>query len=191
MKLNLGCGHDHKEGYVNVDVSDLGKPDQVVNLEALPWPWDDDSVDEILIKHTLEHLGQSTKLYLDIICEFWRICRDGALITIIVPHHRHDHYLNDPTHVRAITPGGLELFSQKKNLEWIEKGMGNSPLGLSLGIDLEMVSATFVPDQPWRGRLERGEMDNQQFAEAARNLNNVVVETQVVLKAIKPVTSKI
>ena len=69
--------------------------------------------------------------------------------------------------------------------------MGNSPLGLSLGIDLEMVSATFVPDQPWRGRLERGEMDNQQFAEAARNLNNVVVETQVVLKAIKPVTSKI
>jgi hypothetical protein len=189
MKLNLGCGHDHKEGYVNVDVSDLGKPDQVVNLEALPWPWDDDSVDEILIKHTLEHLGQSTKLYLDIICEFWRICRDGALITIIVPHHRHDHFLNDPTHVRPITPGGLELFSQKKNLEWIEKGMGNSPLGLSLDIDLEMVSATFVPDQPWRGRLERGEMDNQQFSEAAKNLNNVVVETKVVLKVIKPATS--
>jgi len=189
MKLNLGCGHDHKEGYVNVDISDLGHPDQVVDLEALPWPWDESSVDEILIKHTLEHLGHTTKQYLDIICEFWRICCDGALITIIVPHHRHDHFLNDPTHVRAITPGGLELFSQKKNLEWIEKGMGNSPLGLSLNIDLEMVSATFVPDQPWRGRLERGEMDNQQFSEAAKNLNNVVLETQVVLKVIKPATS--
>ena len=62
MKLNLGCGHDHKEGYVNVDVSDLGKPDMVVDLEVLPWPWQDSSIDEILIKHTLEHLGQTPKM---------------------------------------------------------------------------------------------------------------------------------
>jgi hypothetical protein len=189
MKLNLGCGHDHKEGYVNVDVSDLGKPDMVVDLEVLPWPWQDSSIDEILIKHTLEHLGQTPKMYLDIMSEFWRICKNDATITVIVPHHRHDHFVNDPTHVRAITPGGLELFSQKKNLEWIDKGMGNSPLGLSLGIDFDVQSATFVPDQPWRRRLEKGEMNNQQFAEAAQNLNNVVVETHVVLKVIKPATS--
>ena len=123
-------------------------------------------------------------------CEFWRICRDGATVDIIVPHHRHDHFINDPTHVRAITPGGLELFSQKRNQEWIEKGMGNSPLGLSLGIDFDLVKANFVPDQPWRTRLEKGEMNNQQFAEAAQNLNNVVAETHVTLKAVKPATSK-
>ena len=45
MKLNLGCGHDHKEGYVNVDVSDLGNPDMVVDLEVTPWPWEDGIVD--------------------------------------------------------------------------------------------------------------------------------------------------
>ena len=50
MKLNLGCGHDHKDGYINVDVSDLGNPDQVVDLEVLPWPWEDNAIEEILIK---------------------------------------------------------------------------------------------------------------------------------------------
>lgn len=189
MKLNLGCGHDHKEGYVNVDVSDLGNPDMVVDLEVTPWPWEDGIVDEILIKHTLEHLGQTPEIFLNIMRELWRVCRNDAPVTIIVPHHRHDHFINDPTHVRAITPAGLELFSQKRNREWIDKGQGNSPLGLTLGIDFDVVSANFVPDQPWRGRLERGEMNNEQFAEAARSLNNTVMETQIVLKAVKPVTS--
>lgn len=185
MKLNLGCGHDQKDGFVNVDVSDLVKPDQVVDLEALPLPWDDDSVDEILIKHTLEHLAQKPGDYIALMAEIWRICRHDAIMTIIVPHHRHDHFINDPTHVRAITPAGLELFSQKKNQEWIDKGMGNSPLGLTYGIDFDLVSVEYLPAEPWRGRLERKEIDSQQLAEAAQNLNNVISETTIVIKAVK------
>ena len=53
MKLNLGCGIYHKEDYVNVDFV------QPCNLEYdltnFPWPWEDDSVEEILMLDLLEH----------------------------------------------------------------------------------------------------------------------------------------
>ena len=185
MKLNLGCGHDHREGFLNIDASALVEPDQVVDLDDLPLPWDDSSVDEILIKHTLEHLGQTPAAYISLMKEFWRICRPGAVMTIVVPHHRHDHFISDPTHVRAITPAGLELFSQKRNREWIDKGLGNSPLGITYGIDFELISVDYVPSEPWRGRLERKEMDTRELAEAAQTLNNVIVETTIKIKAVK------
>ncbi|MBF0395018.1 MAG: hypothetical protein HQL38_20270, partial [Alphaproteobacteria bacterium] len=33
--------------------------------------------------------------------ELYRICRDGASITVTVPHPRHDNFIGDPTHVKA------------------------------------------------------------------------------------------
>src|SRR5262245_14771360 len=111
MRLNLGCGFDQRAGFLNVDKMPACRPDLVVDLEALPWPWPDDAADEVVLRHTLEHLGQSPELYLGIVKELWRVCRNGATVSITVPHPRHDNFLGDPTHVRAVTPQGLELFS--------------------------------------------------------------------------------
>ena len=177
---------DKRDGFVNVDNAPACAPQQIVDLEEFPWPWPDDSVDEVLLKHVLEHLGRDSRDYLRIIQELWRVCRNGASLTITVPHPRHDHFLNDPTHVRAITPQGLELFSQKRNREWQEKGNPNSPLGQMLGVDFELVSVNMVPDEPWRGRLQQGEISSADLAEAMRQFNNVIVETTTVLRAIKP-----
>ena len=186
MRINLGCGFDKREGYLNVDKDPSCEPDQIVDLDVLPWPWEDNAADEVLLKHVLEHLGADSRTYLDIIKELWRIAKPSTTVTVIVPHPRHDHFVNDPTHVRAITPGGLELFSQTRNREWIEKGMGNSPLGLQLGIDFEIASINMVPDDPWRGQFKRGKLTSARLAEAARKYNNVIVETTIVLRAIKP-----
>ena len=57
LKLNLGCGQHHREGYINVDK--YGSPDILHDLETFPWPWRDNSVKEILLYHVLEHLGQA------------------------------------------------------------------------------------------------------------------------------------
>ena len=59
LKLNLGCGKRRREGFINVDSQPGCQPDLVLDLEALPWPWADDSVDEVDLIHVLEHLGQS------------------------------------------------------------------------------------------------------------------------------------
>jgi len=186
MRLNLGCGFDKRAGFVNVDKMAACAPDQVVDLERLPWPWADDSAAEVVLRHTLEHLGATTDGYLGIIRELWRICRHGAEVTITVPHPRHDSFLNDPTHVRAVTPQGLELFSQAKNREWQAKGLANTPLGIYLGVDFAVQSVQAAPDEPWAGRLQRGEIKPAELQQAMRQFNNVIAETTTVLRAIKP-----
>ncbi|HEY4922650.1 MAG TPA: hypothetical protein VII40_21300 [Xanthobacteraceae bacterium] len=185
MRLNLGCGNRKLPDWVNVDMSPGCNPDQVVDLEQIPWPWPDDSVEEVLLSHVLEHLGRTTELYLDIFKELYRVCADGAKVTIVVPHPRHDFFLNDPTHVRAITPEGLALFSQKINQKWIKDGAANTPLGVYLGIDFDIVGSKYVLDELWLGRAQRGQVSKAEIDQAARQFNNVVMQTTIELKAIK------
>ena len=103
IKLNLGCGSKILLGYTNIDKFDTYKPDIVHDLEKFPYPFEDNSVNEILLSHVLEHVGQNPDVFNNIIKEFYRICVHGAIINIIVPHPRHDDFISDPTHVRPIT----------------------------------------------------------------------------------------
>ena len=57
-RLNLGCGYDHREGYLNVDFQDFHSPDvvgDVRDLAVLP----SDTFDEIIAIDVLEHLPRS------------------------------------------------------------------------------------------------------------------------------------
>ena len=134
IKLNLGCGEKRYEGYLNVDK--YGTPDLKVDLEKFPWPWESDSVSEIKMIHVLEHLGKDVDIYFGIFKEIYRICQNSAKVFITVPHYRHEFFYDDPTHVRVVTPLGLQLFSKKANKLWAEQGAANSPLGQYLDIDL-------------------------------------------------------
>src|SRR4051812_28847226 len=120
LKLNLGSGQNPKPGYINVDK--FGSPDVTCDLEQFPWPWEDNSVGEVEMFHVLEHLGESTATFMGIIKELYRVCRDGAMMRISVPHPRCDDFLNDPTHVRPITPEVMSLFSKRLNEEWKRLG---------------------------------------------------------------------
>lgn len=186
MKLNLGCGFNKAEGYLNVDASAECAPDQVVDLEQLPWPFDDDCAEEIQMSHVLEHLGAAPDTFLDIMKELYRVCRDGALVRIVVPHPRHDSFIIDPTHVRPILPETLRMFSKSVNREWRENGAANTPLGLYLDIDFELESVNYILDPSWQGPLQEGKIEEAEVFEAMNRYNNVVGEIQCVLKAVKP-----
>jgi hypothetical protein len=147
---------------------------EIVDLEKLPWPWPDDSVQEVLLSHVLEHLGGDTVTYLGIIKELYRVCHNGAQISIVVPHPRHDHFLSDPTHVRPITADSLALFSQSANRQCMAMGIANTPLGIYLGVDFAIHSINFTLDEPWRGRHERKEITESDLRYAARHYNNVI-----------------
>lgn len=185
MRLNLGCGNRKMDGWLNVDKEAAAGPDQVVDLEALPWPWDSDSADAVTMRHVLEHLGARTETYLGIIQELYRVCRHDAELTITVPHPRHDQFLHDPTHVRVVTPLGLEMFSRKRCLEWQKAGSANTPLALYLGVDFALQSVNMTPDRAWRERLKRGEINQHDLAQAERLYNNVIMETTIVMRAVK------
>jgi len=184
LRLNLGCGHQKLAGYLNVDR--FGDPDFHWDLEQLPWPWADNSISEIRLIHVLEHLGQVPEIYWGIIQEMYRICQPETLIYIVVPHPRHENFINDPTHVRAITPAGLRLFDQQANREWIQKGLPFSTLGLHLGVDLEVVGTYYKPSTFWFQRYPEGAIDQARFIQESLFFNNIIEEIQISLKVIKP-----
>lgn len=183
LKLNLGCGQNSIPGYVNVDK--FGQPDVLCDLEVFPWPWEDSSVDEIILNHVLEHLGETKDVFLGIMKELYRVCKPNASIKIAVPHPRHDYFINDPTHVRAVTPDVLGLFSQKNNLEWAKLGGANSPLGLYINVDFEIVQTNYVLDEPWLSQFNAGEISNTELWQSIRQFNNVVSQIEIELRVVK------
>ncbi|MBM4146315.1 MAG: hypothetical protein FJ240_08595 [Nitrospira sp.] len=183
LKINLGCGVNQIPGYINVDK--YGSPDIRHDLETFPWPWETNSVCEVLLNHVLEHLGETNSVFFGIIKELYRICSSGAEIHVAVPHPRHDEFLSDPTHIRVVTPDSLALFSKSKNREWIEGRYANSPLGLYLDVDFEVASVNYVLDPFWTQKLNNKEISKSQLDEAFRNFNNVVKEIRMILKVVK------
>ena len=179
MKLHLGCGNKILDGYLNVDK--FGTPEFQCDLEKTPWPWHDSTVDEILMIHVLEHLGQQTETYIGIIKEMYRVCQNGATIRIIVPHFRHDNFWGDPTHVRAVTPDSLRLFSKKFNQECISRGSSHSTLGIYHNVDFDLTQTVFYPSHEWQSEDQSLE---RLMSDAAR-FNNVIEQIEMILTAVK------
>jgi hypothetical protein len=85
MKLELGGGcRSRGDGWVNVDMTP--NADIHHNLNVRPWPFDDDSVDEIYSSHCIEHLGDP----LTTLHECARVGKVGCPVEIRVPHPRSD-----------------------------------------------------------------------------------------------------
>jgi hypothetical protein len=187
LKLNLGCGSKILPGYCNVDK--YGAPDLRWDLERFPWPWADDSVEEILLVHTLEHLGQAPETFIGLIKEIYRVCRNGACVHIAVPHPRHDHYLGDPTHVRPITIDTMALFSRRQNLEWQRLGGSNTPLALHHQVDFELTWAHATLDEPYHSLHAQGQITQDQLRNMEKTMFNIVKQIEMTLKVVKPFAS--
>jgi len=186
MRLNLGCGQKKMSGWVNVDKLPSCNPDELVDLEKLPWPWPDDAAEDVMLSHVLEQLGATPALYIGVMKELYRVCRDGTTVTVVATHPRHDMFLDDPMNVRPITVDGLALFSQGFQRQYEARGFPGSPLGAEIGVDFNIQGVNMALDEPWHGKLQRGEMSEADMKSVVRGQNNVVSVITVVMKAIKP-----
>ena len=109
-KLNLGCGLDVREGWVNLDSCALPGVDVVHDIEKLPLPFDDETFGCILAKDVLEHVE-----YIEILKDLSRILSSGGKLNIQVPHFSSVANYIDPTHKKRFSIQTFEFFIQDSN----------------------------------------------------------------------------
>jgi hypothetical protein len=183
VKLNLGSGQNHVDNFVNVDK--YGTPDVLCDLEVFPWPWEENSVDEVLMYHSLEHMGQKTETFIGIMKELYRVCSNGTIIHIAVPHPRHDSFIDDATHVRIITPELLGCFSKRINLLAQKDGSPNSPLALYHNVDFDIAGVAYALEEPYDSEYRAGKLDNAGVMVLMKKYNNVAREWRIELRVVK------
>lgn len=106
IRLNLGCGNNYKEGWVNVDIRGT-EYDVKHDLDTFPYPFDDNSADFILMQDVLEHLKEPVKA----IHELHRIIKPKGIIQIRVPHYHSHELARDITHRRGFTLESFDVFT--------------------------------------------------------------------------------
>ena len=99
MKLNIGCGRDTKDGYVNLDRVKLKGVNVTHNLDSYPYPFKNNTFKEVLCYSILEHLNNPENT----MKELHRISKPGATIKIIVPYWNSHLAWGDITHKRGFT----------------------------------------------------------------------------------------
>ena len=116
-KLNLGCGRDTKKSYVNIDRMKVDGVDVIHDLNKFPYPFKDNTFDEIYCKHILEHLDDFT-LVMD---ELYRISKNNAIIHIRVPFYNSYHAFRDPTHKTFFSYDTFYHFEARKRMDYTDK----------------------------------------------------------------------
>jgi SAM-dependent methyltransferase len=160
--VNVGCGHDYIEGWINIDGDAGVDPDHVVELDirSVRLPFEDNSMDLVYCCHILEHIRHLPELKR----EFHRILKPGGNVVVVVPHYLSPDAWGDDTHCRGFSfhsfystywPGFNEKF---RYMEFYIKGPDNQ----------EVSKKTFTPfskgDLLWISALRS---KNEQIAKPA------------------------
>jgi predicted SAM-dependent methyltransferase len=180
MKISIGSGEKRIEDYINCDYDKNANPDYCFDLEKDPFPFDDNSVDEVLASHVLEHLGDG---YFHCIKELYRVCKHNAIIHVFVPHHRNDNFADDPTHKRPITVRGLKLFSKRLNQLGREQGVYASKLGEFFDVNFEVVDWNYTPEKKYIERFNG--LPKDEVEEYIEQHYNIIHEIYIKLVVIK------
>ena len=108
--IELGCGPYKKPGVIGIDYLALDGVDYVADLElGLPF-LEDNSVDEIISTHVLEHIENFKILLTDI----HRVLKPNGLKITKVPYFSNPYYYSDYTHKRFFGLYSFDYFTDPK-----------------------------------------------------------------------------
>lgn len=103
IKLNIGCGEYRIEDFVNIDCVREGevKPDVVCDVRTERLPYEDGTVDEIWMTHSLEHIEM--KYWNNIFTEAARTLRANGVFLLSYPEFSEcaRRFINDTDNKRG------------------------------------------------------------------------------------------
>ena len=163
LKLDIACGQNKAAGFFGIDIASREGVDMVYDLEQFPWPIPDNSVDEIVCSHYVEH----TKDLIKFMNELYRIMKPGAKALILAPYYNSMRAWQDPTHTRAISEATFLYY----NKDWrVVNKLDHYPITCDFDFSY---GYNMAPD--WLNRAEEA----RNFA--IRHYTNVINDIQVVL----------
>ena len=172
MKLNIGCGTNKLPDYVRIDIDPLVEPDHVLDMNKDKLPYENDSVDEILCSHMIEHLDDMTNFYQ----ECYRVLKhETGRLTVVTPHYLHESSWADPDHVWHIPPKFFQYLDRRCT------GSDGRPVVCG-EFDFQIVDMVMVLDAETKKKYQT----TGQWEFAAKFLANSVESISVVLMPIKP-----
>jgi len=167
VRLNLGCGRDIREGWVNIDCQPGPGVDVVTDFGGKTvLPFADDTVTFSEGSHVIEHLADP----LPFMEELWRVTVPGGRAVFRCPYGSSDNADEDPTHVRRLLIGSWGYFGQPHY--W------RAGYGYRGDWQAEQVSLIVYP--------EYATATDEELQAAIRASRNVVAEMLATLRCVKP-----
>jgi SAM-dependent methyltransferase len=114
--LDVGCGATKYPGSVGLDISPQTAADVVHDLNLRPYPFDDNSFDQVLMQDVIEHVESP----IDVMEELHRICRPGARIQLRTPHYSSVLAYGDPTHKHYFSRIAIESLAKPRFAHYTE-----------------------------------------------------------------------
>jgi SAM-dependent methyltransferase len=108
--LDVGCGAKKWPGATGLDISPDTEADVVHDLNAFPYPFEDDSFDQILMQDVIEHVDEPIR----VMDELHRIARRGAHIQLRTPHFSSMLAYSDPTHRHYFSAEAIRTFAEPR-----------------------------------------------------------------------------
>jgi len=180
-KLNLGCGRRQDRSVTNVDIRRDVSPDMVVDLTRARWPWADNYAEEAYFHYSLEHMGHDFETLERIMRELYRVCRPGALVSIIAKDPRSDAFQDDPTCTRIVSPQIIALFDNR--------AAAHPTLGAVAkrnNVDFEITFRSSKVEEPYWGQFQRGEISRKEMTRLMAEGFNICSAYTIEMTVQKP-----
>lgn len=103
--LNVGCGYDVRQGFLNHDVASLPGVDVVSALGEEPLPFEDGRFEVIVARDVLEHVDVVPALR-----ELHRVLAPGGRLVVSTVHFTSRNLWIDPTHRRGFSLRTFDMF---------------------------------------------------------------------------------
>lgn len=107
--LNIGCGHLKFDNCISIDKRDTPIVDFIMDLNNIPWPFEDEKFLNVYAYDIVEHLDE----VVDVVNEIWRVLKIEGVLYIHTNHYKYENAFTDPTHKHFFSMNSFDFWDDE------------------------------------------------------------------------------